>query len=301
MRILVCIMGQVRAHEYTWNTFKENVIQHLGADLALCIGDSIPRTDGRIITTDYTEDNGFFHEAKYVFRYNEPIDWETAFDEMTQGRWREFDFIPGNWLGPTKNHKGTGGINTFFRWFLLQNLKKENLLEHYDQIIITRSDYYWIKPHPFLDLEHVWIPNSEFHGGVCDRHMVIPSALAEEFLSIGERLNRQHLEPLVKLFNSRPWASSWSINNESYLYFMYEFYKIKQKIGFFPQKMFTVSMPLNQYDNSEDPKYPHLLIRYPDERDSAELDETELVTWPWYIDHTYLSKYGLFRGIIQKI
>lgn len=295
-------MCQVRTAELTWESFRTNVMEPLDADLALCIGDSVPRSDGKIITREYSEDNGYFQNAKHIWRYKEPTDWATAFDEMTEGRWREFDFIPGNWLGPTKNHTGTGGINTFFRWFLYQNLDKENLLAVYDQIIITRSDYYWIKPHPVLDTEHVWIPNGEFHGGLCDRHMVIPPRWAKDFLCIGASLHNTHVAPLVNFFNSRPWAASWSMNNETYIYAMYAIHGLTSKIGFFPQKMFTVSIPSpNQSGlNLTDAKYPNLLIRYPDEKDSAEQDDVELITWPWTIDHTYISKYGLFRGIIRK-
>jgi hypothetical protein len=295
MRTLVCVQAQVRTADLTWSKFKENVLDALGADLALCIGDSIPRSDGQVITPSCDENNGFFHEAKYIWRYPEPTDWADAFDEMTQGRCRYFLPIPGNWLGPTRTHIGTGGINTFFRWFLSQQI--DDLMDKYDQIIITRSDYYWIKPHPVLDLDHVWIPNGEFHGGLCDRHAVLPMRLAKEYLSIGSKLNLEHIEPLTAFFNSRPGAA-WMLNNESYMYFMYMYYNLHTRVGFFPFKMFSVSIPSpNQSGiNCEHPKYPGLLIRYPDELDDAEKDDDSLIVWPWRIDHGHLSRYGLFKG-----
>ena len=301
MRTLVCVQAQVRTAELTWPKFKENVLDVLGADLALCIGDSIPRSDGKIITSEYNEDNGFFHTAKYIWRYNEPDDWACAFDLMTEGRWRDFTHIPGNWLGPAKTpvaHSGTGGINTFFRWFLSEKIG--DLMDKYDQIIITRSDYYWIKPHPVLDLDHVWIPNGEFHGGICDRHAVLPMRLAKEHLSIGSKLGPEHLEPLMAFFNSRQGAT-WMLNNEIYLYFMYRYYKLHKSVGFFPFKMFSVSVPSpNQSGvNSVNPKYPGLLIRYPDELDDAEQD-TPNVTWPWQIDHGHVSRHGFYKGKVTK-
>lgn len=294
-------MAQVRTADLTWSKFKENVLEALGADLALCIGDSIPRSDGKIITSEYNENNGFFHEAKYIWRYQEPSDWAEAFDEMTEGRWRQFTHIPGNWLGPAKTpvaHSGTGGINMFFRWFLNKNI--ENVIENYDQIIITRSDYYWIRPHPVLDLDHVWIPNGEFHGGLCDRHAVIPAKFARAHLGIGSRLGPEHLDPLTAFFNSRKGAS-WMLNNESYLYFMYKYYHFDRDVGFFPFTMFSVSVPSpNQSGiNSINPKYPGLLIRYPDELDDAERGG-ELVTWPWHIDHGHVSRHGFFKGKVVK-
>lgn len=298
MKILVCIIGQVRTYDLTWRKFKENVIDVLGADLALCIGDSIPRSNGEIITREYTEDNWYFHNAKYIWRCEEPTNWEPIFDEMTQGEWRHFRHIPGNWLGPTKTHIGTGGIVTFFRWFLAKKLAEEDLYSKYDQIIITRSDYYWIKPHPILDTDHVWIPNGEFHGGVCDRHMILPSRLAHEFLSFGSKLNRTLLPDLVQFYNSRPWAHNWMLNNESYTFFMYSRLGLLENIGFFPYKMFSVSIPSPHQSgiNCEHPKYPGLLIRYPDELDEAEKDGDGLVVWPWRIDHCHLSRWGLFKG-----
>jgi len=302
MKVLVCIMAQVRTAELTWNSFKKHVKDQLDADLALCIGDSIPRSSGEIISNEYSEDNGYFHEAKYVWRYNEPKEWELAFDEMTCGEWRHFIEIPGNWLGPTKTHKGSGGINTFFRWYLSQILSGKGLYKEYDQIIITRSDYYWIKPHPVLDLDHVWIPNGEFHGGVCDRHMVIPSKIAREYLSLGSKLTRDLLPRLEAFYASRPWGRSWMVNNESYLFFMYCTFGLHTKLAFFQPKMFTVSVPSpNQvYVNKTLSTYPGLFIRYPDELDDAEMEGPN-VTWPWSINHAHVSKNGMFKGMVYTL
>jgi hypothetical protein len=301
MKTLVCIMCQVRTAQLTWPSFKQYVLDALGADLALCIGDSVPRSDGKIITTEYSEDNGYFHNAKHIWRYTEPIEWDTAFDEMTGGIWRQFRDVPGNWLGPTKTHNGTGGINSFFRWFLAQKLRDEDMYSLYDQIIITRSDYYWIKPHPILDTDHVWIPNGEFHGGVCDRHAVFPSKWAHEFLI--NPLSPELKNPLIQFYNSRPWGASWMLNNESYLFFTYAIRNLHEKIGFFPFRMFTVSIPSpNQSGvNTENPKYPGLLIRYPDELEDAEADDERLITWPWRIHHTHISPNGFFKGSVTKI
>lgn len=303
-KTLVCILAQVRTSELTWESFKCNVLDALGADLALCIGDSYQRSNGRIVGDLQSEDNPFFHNAKHIFRYNDPDDWAVAFDEMSDGRWRSFAHIPGIWLGPAKTpipHESSGGINTFFRWFLLQNLKK---IEEYDQVIVTRSDYYWIKPHPVLDLDHVWVPNGEFHGGVCDRHMVVPKKFLDAFLGIPGTIDPvKHLDALHAFVDSRPWAKSWMLNNESYLFFMYTQAGLLPHIAFFPHKMFTVTqpdLPGQNGVNLVNPKYPGMLIRYPDELDDAEKNDETLVTWPWSIIHTHLSKHGMFRGLLVK-
>lgn len=302
MKVLVCIICQVRFAQYTWSKFKENVLDELGADLALCIGDSIPRSDGKIITKNIDEKNEYFRNAKYIWRYEEPDDWATGFDEMTNKQWRAFANVPGNWLGPAKtpvSHPGTGGVNTFFRWFLSTHLDK---VSDYDQIIITRSDYYWIKPHPRLDLDHVWVPKGECHGGICDRHMVIPTKWAKDFLGIGSRLSSELIVPFSEFWQSRIWANSWMLNNESYLLFMYTHYGLYKKIAFFPFKMFTVYVPgLEQSGlGLKSPKYSSFLVRYPDELECAEKDDDVNIVWPWKIDHQHASQHGLFLGkIIQ--
>ena len=304
MKTLVCIVAQVRNGHLTWPKFKENVLDHLDADLALCVGDSRPRTLGRVIEGGVAnEDNGFFHNAKHVWRVDEPNDWSEAYDKMSS-EWRDFAVIPGGWLGPAKIpvvHGNSGGIVLFFRWCLLQKLIENNLLEKYDQIIVTRSDYYWLKPHPILDLEHAWVPNGEFHGGVCDRHIVVPSKWASDFLGIGGTISKSQFEPLVQFFN-KLWTvgfrSPCTINSESYHWFRWVHAGLKEKMGFFPQKMFTVSVPDDKNNNTYDPKY-NMLIRYKNEKENAEKDDDGLITWPWHIDHTYITD-GMFTGRLIK-
>lgn len=70
-RTLVIILCETRAQELTYDNFKKNVIDELGADLCLCIG----------VKPDYDYDNPLFKLAKYKFLYNEPDDYADAFDE----------------------------------------------------------------------------------------------------------------------------------------------------------------------------------------------------------------------------
>ncbi len=39
IKTLVCIIGQTRAHEITWNSFNKYVLKSLDADLALCVAE----------------------------------------------------------------------------------------------------------------------------------------------------------------------------------------------------------------------------------------------------------------------
>ena len=70
MKTLVIILSETRAFELTFNNFKENVIDVLDADLALCIG----------VKKDYNYENTFYKLAKYHFLYDEPDDYSISFD-----------------------------------------------------------------------------------------------------------------------------------------------------------------------------------------------------------------------------
>jgi hypothetical protein len=69
-KTLVVILGETRAHELTYDSFKKNVIDELNADLCLCIG----------VKPDYDYDNPFYTTAKYKFLYDEPDDYGDAFE-----------------------------------------------------------------------------------------------------------------------------------------------------------------------------------------------------------------------------
>lgn len=266
---LVCIIPQLRCCEITWESFKKNVLEELDADLLLCIADK------------EIQENDYLKNAKFIFKKKEPVnDWSEHFDEMSS-MWRNFSNIPGGWLGPSKvpyRHDYTGGIVLFYRWYLYKILTDNGILDMYDQIIITRSDYMWAKPHPKLDNDHVWFPNGEFHGGLCDRHMVVPSKLAKEFLTTGSTISMDQYEPMVRLYNER--NIHWMYNIESYLYFRYSLDNLVKLIGFFPQSMYLVTQ-----DKA---------IKYPGEYEDCKSSE-ECIVWPWYINFNII-RYDMFTG-----
>lgn len=69
-KTLVIILGETRASELTFDSFKKNVIDELNADLCVCIG----------VKPDYDYNNPFYQLAKYKFTYNEPDDFGDAFE-----------------------------------------------------------------------------------------------------------------------------------------------------------------------------------------------------------------------------
>jgi hypothetical protein len=297
MKTLVCIISQVRNGDLTWPTFKNHVIDALGADLALCIGDARPRSCGRLIEGAVAdESSAYFTEAKYIWRFEEPDDWSEAYDLMSS-EWRMFASIPGGWLGPAKlpvRHGNSGGVVLFFRWFLLQKLIETNILEEYDQIIVTRSDYFWVKDHPVLDLDHAWIPNGELHCGVCDRHIVVPAKMAREFLGLGGTISADQYLPMINFYNNliaNGFRGDWVINSESYQWFRFLYDGLEKKLGFFPQKMYTTSIAPPGSAES-------VIVRYYNEKVESEKDG-EIITWPYTLDHRYMTQ-GMWTGRVLK-
>ena len=77
--------------------------------------------------------------------------------------------IKDQFLGGIKDqhnqHPGSAGILIFFRWYLLHNLVKSDIVSEYDRFVITRSDFIYQLPHPKMDIldpNLIWIPNSEY-------------------------------------------------------------------------------------------------------------------------------------------
>jgi hypothetical protein len=252
MKTLIVILSETRAHELTFGNIKENLINQLDADLCICIG----------IKNNYDYENGFFKLAKYKFLYDEPYDYSSAFDYanniileenninkkdfyLNNLHWRKFLEIKDQFLGGIKDdineHPGSAGILIFFRWFLLYNLIKNNLINEYDRFIITRSDYLYLSPHPNLDIldnNYIWIPNGEHYGGVTDRHVVISNKYIVKYLNILNSLVLKSNNYYDKLKNYNNW------NLERIIKFHLEQEEIFNKVRFFPYIMFAIR-PLN--------------------------------------------------------
>jgi hypothetical protein len=188
-KTLVCVHPQTRAHEVVWDNFKKNVLDELDADLAL----SIATPD------DYDYSNPYWQHAKYRWTQPEYQNWfdayefarQTDFPNASPEHWKKLLSLSGNAFTPLNvpgwRDSGRCLIITFFRWFLWHNIKKENIFDQYDRIIVTRSDFNWLCPHPpleLLDPNYIWIPNLEHHSGICDRHAILSKTNTEGYLSI---------------------------------------------------------------------------------------------------------------------
>lgn len=183
-KTLVCVIAETREAEVVWDSFKKNVIDVLDADLAVCVA----------TPPNYDYDNPYWVNAKYKWTSPEYENWADAVEFARQtdypeanDDWKILLNIPDNWIAPINGHKGAGGILLFFRWLLMHNLKKEDIFKTYDRIIVTRSDYMFLCPHPpveMLDPNYVWIPEGEQHHGMTDRYAILSEKNAYAYLSV---------------------------------------------------------------------------------------------------------------------
>ena len=240
-RTLVCVIAETRAHKITWPSFKQNLLNELNADLALCI--STP--DG------YDYENPFWQEAKYKWTVPEYDDWGQAFD-LAQSQimqrcgieekmdWRKLLLIKDQWLGGIEGenkHPGSAAILIYFRWHLLAGLIDDGIINKYDRFIITRSDFLWESPHPplvLLDKSKIWVPDGEAYYGITDRHAVLSPEHLVPYLNLIE-LIVCWTDNLYKLMEG---DSVWNL--EQYIHFVLLNRGYGDSIKYFPYCMYSV-------------------------------------------------------------
>lgn len=240
-RTLVCVLAESRMHRLTWSKFKKNLLDSIGADLALCIS----------VTGDYDYANPFWQHATYKWCVPDYTDWGEAFDKAQAWElkkagigvapdWRRLKEIKNQWLGGVRGegeHPGSAGILLYFRWELLQHLTQENIFDKYDRVVVTRSDFMWEVPHPsmaVLDEDAIWVPDGEGYGGVTDRHAVLSRHNYQDYLGI--------LGPMVTdpdgLYAKMQIDASWNL--EKYIAFNLLSYSRRHALRYFPHAMFSV-------------------------------------------------------------
>lgn len=260
MKVLVCAIGQPRLSQHTWQNFKKYVLETLGdADLALC---------GNVCVQ-----NEFTDCAKFIFR--------TSDLEPENQVWTHFNDVPG-FMGI---HRGQsyGRRLIELRKVLYENIKD---MVEYDQIILTRTDLFWSGPHPKLDNEHIWCLNGEFHGGICDRHMVIPRKFMKKILTAIDIEDPLNTVAHMKNYYTKTFGFRWPIgivNVECFVFIRMVEEGLLRHVGLYPFPMYLIT-------SEGTPKYQDEIESNPD-----------TLTWPFYIQHNFLSKYGMFTGRSLKI
>jgi hypothetical protein len=237
-RVLVAVVAETRAWEVTAESFFSNVVDVLGADLALCVG-------------DHESENPFYERAKFVWRTREPDDWGELYDQKAGGpQWRVL-LTPGAQLlggidDPEIKEIGSGAIVLYFRQFLKESIQREGIADDYDWLVVTRSDLLWPAPHPsirHLSARRIYALDGESYGGVEDRHLIVPRRYIRRFLQVPDPIFSDPIG-LKNQLDRISVAQDWPVlNPERYLAARLKSLGLMRRVRFLPYVPFLVRTP----------------------------------------------------------
>jgi hypothetical protein len=245
-KTLVILMGNPRGGEETWETIYKHLLSPYNADLALCFGETNDKTPS------------LYKRAKYIWELPEYDNWRDYYSNSFEGNW---DYIfklnkHSGFMGGIDNAIGSGAIILAFRDYILKN-KKDVLLE-YDRIILSRSDYYYVKDHPILPLGKLYVPEAESYFGVTDRHHIFDSKFSDKVLGGGNYICDEN--------NFKFLEKQDSLNIERALLLCYQHNGINHLIEECERVQFAVSIdsdktrwqkPVNSVQSNDKIKYKY--------------------------------------------
>ena len=231
-KTLTVVLCQTRESELTYNSLRKNVLKPLKSDLAFC-GSS---------QQDDTHDDILLKKSRYVWNFDEPLDWGQACDQIStrEGNWRDLARLSKAFLGGTgyQDSVGSGIIIMYWREVLRVCLTKK-ILDSYEWFVITRSDFYWEIEHPkikLLDADQIYFLDGEKYGGLSDRHIIFHRKYADRILKIAEPIFKDSKELGKKLQNSQ----IDNLNPEQYLNYIFKEFNLLQHVTFIPYLGYTI-------------------------------------------------------------
>lgn len=246
---LVVLLGNARGGEKTWQTMYANLLEPLQADLALMFGFSKEKK------------SSLYAHAKYIWETEERDDWGEYYTERCQtDHWLKLasQFKDDGIMGGLKGLPGSGAIIFALRDMLLD---KKHILAKYERIILSRSDFYYVKPHPELPNEYIWIVEGEDYGGITDRHHIFPTSLMNDLLGTISYIDSETLLEDIRARNH--------FNPEIFLLSMLRFHGCDQLIRRFERVQFTVATKHDttrwRHGRMRIPGEDDLLVKYPEE------------------------------------
>jgi len=241
-KTLVIILSETRAFDLTFQSFEQNLLNPLAADLALCVAEN-PTED---------KANPFYRKATYTWTHPELEDWSTALDyaqecdSISGQNWRQLFAIKGNFLGGLRDQNGrvagSGGISMFFRWYLKRCLLKEpGLLDRYSRFVLTRSDFMYLVPHyplSYLASSHIWLPLGEDYHGYTDRHLIADRTTFLSAISLLDPILKQPSELFQELNGRQDYLSF-----EGYIGYAFQRSGLTSILRRYPYTMYAVRHP----------------------------------------------------------
>lgn len=250
-KTLTILIGNPRGGEKSWNSMYKNLLEPYGSDLALCFG---VREDKNI---------SLYDKAKYVWEVPEYENWREYYSSVCNGYWEQSFSLGKNdgLMGGIDDNIGSGSIIFAFRHFIKNN--KKQILNEYDRIILTRSDFYYAHEQQLLSNKYFWIVDGEDYHGVGDRMHIFPSTMIDSVLGIVEYMDSE--TGYNEILNHKGPHR----NPESLLRLYFESSGSLKNLRRFPRVNYTVSTGSDTTRWSEgkmqDPNNPDLSIKYPSE------------------------------------
>ena len=225
-KTLVILIGNARGGEETWQSMYKNLLKPFDADLALCFGESKEKSAS------------LYKKAKFIWEIPEYGNWRDFYVTNFKPNWDFFlnrhKFNNASLMGGIDDYNGSGAIIFAFRHYLLIN--KMSILNQYDRIILTRSDFYYIDEHPYLPLGNLYAVEGEEYGGVSDRHFIFDSKMSNQVLGVLNFLCSE------ENFNFLSKYQENSINPETALLLFFKYNKIYDLLKFHKRVQFTVAV-----------------------------------------------------------
>lgn len=200
--------------------------------------------DDEIVVHRKTFGNELWRDSVFGMTQNKEKNYVPERDVDTYVKplpWREFLKVKDQFLGGIKDkdnqHPGSAGILIFFRWFLLENIKKHGLLDEYAHFVITRSDFVYQMPHPKverMDDSKIWIPDGEHYNGYTDRHVVLSPQHVEPYLNILNHFVLKSNEYFIQMMHTPDW------NLEKLIKFHLSQHNLIPAVREFPYVMYSV-------------------------------------------------------------
>lgn len=167
MKTLVIVYnGLLRGNINSWSTILNRLIAPLNADLGLCFMEEI------------SQGNILFKNAKFIYTVSDPID---KYEYYKISRPNNINTIKDFFQKVnTQPFKESAFFTLTIKDIIFNAFKA--IVKDYDQIILTRSDNYFLTDHPILCEKFVHIPSGEDWGGVPDRHIAFPALLWDKIM-----------------------------------------------------------------------------------------------------------------------